>query len=539
MRHDIDALSNRFISHIATSLGHTIPLARGLRIGTNAIIIGLWLCLYRPIFEYLAIICSREDFRTNQLMLSGVIFLIATQVRRGRLRPHFDAPPQLYYPALILAIGGSALYLAVERFLDINTLSASLFGLASYGLLGLWMQPVNWRYGLPAALLLIGVLPFGEHTQTFIGYPVRIVTASIVRDGLTAAGVSSIGLDTILVLENGVSQVDLPCSGVKSLWTGMLFLIAATWIDRHRFNLGWLLTAITLAGLLLTANLVRVGVLVAVGQVAGWQLAAEMLHVPLGVLGFVGACAVAVALLRWRRRAGHNAAKGHSPHAGVELSRQGKFKSKEATYPPTQRSRPIWFAPALATSIVLMTLVYTPRPQTGLAQSPPDWEFPAELVTKSMPLKPDEITWLTRGGAESADRRRFEWRGITGSMILITSKTWRAHHRPERCFEVYGLSLDGSRPYLIDSGFPVRLISLSHDEGRHRWSATYWFQSADCTTDDYAARIWADLSPERDRWVLVTILFDGVHDPHAAEIQELHTALRDSVARGLEGGQSP
>ncbi len=258
-------------------------------------------------FDYLAIIFSREDFRTSQVVLIGVIVLIVIRARKERLYPRVDALPQLHYPALALALGGSALFLVVERFLDINTFSASLFGLASYGLLGLWMQPQPWRRGLPAALLLIGVLPFGEHMQTFIGYPVRILTATIVRDGLTAAGVSSVGVDTILVLENGVSQVDLPCSGVKSLWTGLLFLIAATWIDRHPFNHRWVLTALVFTCLLFIANLARVGTLVVVGHVAGWQLVAEMLHVPLGVLGFIAACAAAVALLRSHRPTGRDA----------------------------------------------------------------------------------------------------------------------------------------------------------------------------------------------------------------------------------------
>jgi exosortase O len=216
--------------------------------GANLAILGLWLWLFRPVFGYLAIIFSREDFRTNQVLLAGVILLMASQVRQGRLRLRIDSAPQVYYPALALALGGSALYLAVERFLDINTLSASLFGLASYGLLGLWMDPRSWRRGLPAALLLIGVLPFGEHMQTFVGYPARLLTAAIVRDGLAAAGVQSLGVDTILVLENGVSQIDLPCSGVKSFWTGTLFLLAATWIDRRPLNLHWLLTALVLWG---------------------------------------------------------------------------------------------------------------------------------------------------------------------------------------------------------------------------------------------------------------------------------------------------
>ncbi|MCP4534181.1 MAG: hypothetical protein GY831_23525, partial [Delftia sp.] len=215
-------------------------------------------------------------------------------------------------------------------------------GLASYGLLGLWMQPRRWRQGLPAVLLLIGCLPFGEHMQTFVGYPLRILTAAIVRDGLSATGVASIGVDTILVFENGVSQVDLPCSGIKSLWTGMLFLVAATWIERRRLNLRWLLVALALGGLLFVANVARVGVLVVVGQVAGWRLTAEMLHVPLGVLGFIAACAAAVALLRLQR----------------------PILQDDA---PSALDRPAWLTPVLAAAILAMALAYTPRPQTGLA----------------------------------------------------------------------------------------------------------------------------------------------------------------------------
>ena len=522
------------------SVTYTASLPRPARIGANAAIAGLWLWLYWPVYDYLAIIFSREDFRTNQIVLAGVIALIALRARQGRVkarqgrvrartghaRLRIDAAPQLSTPTLILALGGSALYLAVERFLDVNTLSASLFGLASYGLLGLWMEPRRWREGLPAALLLIGALPFGEHMQTFVGYPMRVLTAAIVRDGLAAVGVGSIGVDTILVLENGVSQVDLPCSGVKSLWTGTLFLVAATWIERRRINLHWILTALAFAGLLFTANVARVGVLVVVGQVAGWQLAAKMLHVPLGVMGFVAACAAAVALLQLGRRSAQDARAacgGRADNAAVALD------------------RPMWLAPVLGVTILGMALAYTPRPHTGLVQPPPAWEFPANLVTEPMPLKPDEVEWLTRGGAESADRRRFEWRGetgpISGSMILVTSTTWRAQHRPERCFEVYGLSIDDSRTHLVAPDFPARFVSLGDGDGHGLVSATYWFQSVDGTTDDYATRMWADLAPERDRWVLVTVLFDEVRDPGAADVQAFYTALHEAVGRGLGGGR--
>lgn len=498
----------------------SVTLPRAARLLANVSIIGLWVWLYRPLFDYLAVIFTRDDFRTNQIMLIGVVVLIVVRLRKDISRPRFDAPPQLYLPALALALGGSLLYLVNERFLDINTISASLFGLSSYGLLGLWMAPRRWRQGFPAALLLVGTLPFGEHMQTFIGYPMRLVTAAIVRDGLARAGVVSLGIDTILVFENGVSHIDLPCSGVKSLWAGALFLVAATWIERRRLNFRWLLTLLTFGVLLFVSNLIRVAVLTVVGQVAGWRMLAEMLHVPLGVLGFAGVCAAATALLR-------------------RFCRAGDFGKGDSRITPA--GRPAWLSPVLVVAILAMALVYSPRPQTVLAQSPSGWELPLNLVTEPLPLEPEEVEWLTRDGAESASRFRFEWRGkdgvVSGSVILISSTTWRAHHNPERCLMLYGLSLDDSHTHLVQADFPVRYTSLGANQGNGRslQAGTYWFQSARRSTDDYATRIWADVALERDRWVLVSILFDDVYDPHEADVEAFYVALREAVDANLEG----
>ena len=469
--------------------------------------------LYRPVFDYLATVFTREDFRTNQLVLIGILVLIVLQMRGSAARPRLDAAPQLRWPAFLLALCASAGFVAAERFLDVNSLSATLFGLATYGLLGLWMQPARWRQGLPAALLLIGVLPFGDHLQTFVGYPMRIATAGIVRDGLAAAGVHSVGVDTILVFENGISQVDVPCSGVKSLWTGMLFLLAATWIQRKPINARWLLVAAIFAGMLFVVNLARVAVLVTVGQVAGLQLMAEMLHVPLGVLGFVAACAAAVFLL--------NHLVGDANRADSRLARN------------EQTGKTGWLTPALVATIGLMAVIYSPRPLAAASPSSATWQFPATLTTQPLPLTPKERDWLMGDGAELAERWRFEWRGLSGSMIVVTSRTWRAHHRPERCFEVYGLTLDDSRTHLVNPEFPLRFVSLGDGQESSLLSASYWFQSAERTTDDYGTRIWSDLSPQRERWVLMSILFDGVVDPNSEDVDSLYEALHFSVAQSL------
>jgi exosortase O len=485
----------------------------------NLALVGLWLWLYRAVYPYLQVIFSREEFRTNQIILLGATVLVIAQLRKNSTgndwKLRLNHAPQLSWPALCLALGGSLLYLLVERFLDINTVSAALFGLASYGMLGLWLNPERWRKGLPAALLLIGALPFGDHMQTFVGYPVRILTAAVVRDGLAAAGVHSVGIDTILVFENGISKVDLPCSGVKSLWTGALFFLAATWIDRRPLNLRWWISAVAFAVLLLAANLLRVAVLVTVGEVLNWRLLAEMLHIPLGVAGFVAACAVSLLFLRW----------------------VGRWAEPAAAAPVLPRPR--WLVPILGGALVVMALLYSARPQVVMAQSPVEWPFPAQLMTQDWPLTAGERDWLEQAGIQFVERRPFTWRGRTGSLLLVSSTNWRAHHRPERCFEVYGLVADESRTELVEANFPVRLLSLKAGSQPAMLSAAYWLQSAGQTTDDYATRIWADLSPRRQEWVLVTILFDTALDAQTGDAKDLYLALRDTIQQRLLGEAKP
>jgi hypothetical protein len=100
---------------------------------------------------------------------------------------------------------------------------------------------------------------------------------------------------------------------------------------------------------------------------------------------------------------------------------------------------------------------------------------------------------------------------------------------------LYGLSLDDSHTHLVRTDFPVRYISLGANRGAGRslQAGTYWFQSDGRTTDDYATRIWADVALERDRWVLISILFDDVYDPHDADVEAFYVALHEAVSANL------
>lgn len=488
------------------------------------VLLAAWVRLYAPVFEYLSIIFSREEFRTNQIVLAGVTALLLYRLVKSRPRLHLPGAPALHLPALALLLGGSLAYLLVERRLDINTLSASLFVLSSYGLLGLWLPPARWRQGIPALLLVMGVLPFGAHMETFAGYPLRVATAGVVREWLAGLGFQSVGVDTILIFESGVSQVDIPCSGVKSLWTGALFLLAATWIENRPLGLRWLLVAAAAGVLLAASNLLRVALLSLTGPALGFTEIAAMLHLPLGVLGFIAACATAVFLL------------GRLPEQPAPRSPAGA---------PALR-RPAWLAPLLAAFVLAMIFLYTPRAQASSAPPAPvpQWSFSGGISVQPAPLSTQELDWIQQGGADHAQRYAFEWQPQTGSLVkgtimLVTSQTWRGQHQPERCFQVYGLTVRQSFTYLASPDLPMRHLSLTAPGVPAQASAVYWLQSAAQATDDYGRRIWADLSPDREPWVLVTVLFDQDYAAQLPALNPFFQALYGSVNRSLTKGSVP
>jgi hypothetical protein len=79
-----------------------------------------------------------------------------------------------------------------------------------------------------------------------------------------------------------------------------------------------------------------------------------------------------------------------------------------------------------------------------------------------------------------------------------------------------------------------RVSQAGHHEPRHAPGYRRRCQSSQQTTDDYGTRIWSDVSWERERWVLVSILFD--EDVAAAErdMGALYEALYTAVDDYLE-----
>jgi hypothetical protein len=83
--------------------------------------------------------------------------------------------------------------------------------------------------------------------------------------------------------------------------------------------------------------------------------------------------------------------------------------------------------------------------------------------------------------------------------------------------------------------FPVRWLTLGMPgSAKSSYTAGYWLQSSSRVTDDYAVRIWDDLQPQPESWVLVTILFDQPVDPSSGQVVALFNALRTAIQGSLQ-----
>lgn len=448
----------------------------------NLLLAGAWVLLTAPWWAWTARTLLHADHRLHLVLavaLLGWVLtrsdLVAWRVLRG--------PPSLATgPTLTLLLSAAAVVAFGRHSVDIAAAFAT--GLGTHALLGLWRGGGWWRQTLPAALLLVALLPFSTHLEVFLGFPARAATAAVVGQTLGALGVTA-ATETILALDGQAAHVDLPCAGVRSLWAGAVFLLGLVVVERRRVGLPLGALAALLAALLLCANALRVGILVALHLVADLPAVAELVHAPLGVVGFTVSCG-SVGALGWLVLPSLPEATG--PDRGAR-----------------------WLSPGLATVLIaLWTVPDAPRPPTPT---------PPPLLGYALPLDPVEQAFF---GATGAAAQKVAVPG--GSLLVVTATDWRAHHSPEQCLAAAGHRVTGTRTSMVAPDFPVRTALA----GDHR--AIWWFQTDDHVTDDLGTRVWTDLTRGPRPWVLVSLLLDGPADPADPALRARLLELRAVLA---------
>jgi exosortase/archaeosortase family protein len=88
-------------------------------------------------------------------------------------------------------------------------------------------SPAFWG----AALLAAPVLP---SLQFYLGYPMRAASAALTVAMLQLQGLPAERRGVMLIWGERMLQFDAPCSGVRMLWTGLLFTLAVCLLYRFR-----------------------------------------------------------------------------------------------------------------------------------------------------------------------------------------------------------------------------------------------------------------------------------------------------------------
>ena len=180
------------------------------------------------------------------------------------------------------------------------SIGAGAGGLVGYLLVFAWLPPMFralaailivgtvFRVGRAPAgtwLLLVLSLPVVASLQFYAGWPLRLGAATVAEGSLQLLGLEVVREGVALIWQGQRIEVDVPCSGVRMLWTGLFFhgVLAA----ERRLALRTLLWLTPLCiGLILAANVLRTVLLFF--KESGLIVLPEWTHEGIGVLVFAG-----------------------------------------------------------------------------------------------------------------------------------------------------------------------------------------------------------------------------------------------------------
>jgi exosortase O len=469
----------------------------------NLLILSLWLGLFRYTFS-----ATFRKFSIDMTFFGKVVFIFILAAFIYRFiktcaYKRFMTLPAMRPVMMTLLTLAAVFHLYNIHFINMNIISVITFIIGTYLLLSLYF-PSDWRKNsIIPLLLIISALPLSYYAEMTVGFPLRVWSADAVTEFLKMFNIHTVTREAVILIESRATKIDLSCSGMKGLWAGSLFYFGAGWINNSRINIKYIAGYFSILALILTANLVRITVLTVTYTVLGNEKLADFIHEPLGVAGFILACVTAYLLFL--------------------------LPDKKEKIPAETKPEKTGFAPS-AYMIVLFSaclLLYSPKKSDIARVAETDLAIKGGISTQPLEFTKWEKTVFGYEDTPLAKKYRFSYRGMTGSVLLIQSRSWRSQHNPLFCLQGMGLKVDNYRPLVISQDFTTLLCSL---DNRTR-QASFWFQDRMGATDDYSKRIWSGLTGKGDAWVMVSILFDKPYSADNAEFIDFHKIMFDNIER--------
>jgi len=417
------------------------------------------------------------------------------------------ARPSVFIPFFAIIL----LDLMNVYFWHYQILSAGLMMLGGYILLGMYLKRDIWKRGFYMALIIAFSLPFAEHLQTFLGFPLRLFTAKIVSFIMELTGVANVPDSSVIITENNATSIDVPCSGIKSIYTGLIAVLIVFYAKNVRINIRIIAAVVAFFLLLFFTNVWRVFSLVYIADVLEYPSFADAVHVGIGLAGF----ALSVVFLWFVIDKVADRKREDRPFAAKEILAGGRKKH-----------------------IIILLIVATLADTSFL------------LFAEKNPVPANEnITFTIYGySLEKADmsekeKNYFNGRDViysekfTGempssrgfSLLLVSSKSWRSQHNPEICLQGMGYSIESSEIMQADN-FRFRKLAVVGGNAGSDGTVIYWFTNGKKNLLDYSERVWEGWQNSSDTWTLVEIGFPG-NDFDPAEVRDLIFSVQEAVTK--------
>jgi len=319
---------------------------------------------------------------------------------------------------------------------------------------------------------------------------------------LNSLGLENISSSTIITIENSATQIDFSCSGIKGLWSGLIFYFSITWLDKLKINLNWLITFVLLIITILSANILRIFIIVLLGSVYKQAELAEIIHAPLGIIGFVFSCLLIYYFIKSKLFKKELIQFNIS---SILLKKLDSFKMKK--YNNLNWSRYLII-------LLLGISIFIPKEKSIEINKVDNLNFPSDWVTNSLDLTEEEVAFFENQGS-LATKIAFQANNISGSLLLVNSNGWRGHHNPEYCMRAGGNLINKIETVIIADNFPIKWLNVNKES-----SACYWFQSPTECTDDFGTRVWSELRTKENDWILVSVVFNNFQNIDTKEINE-------------------
>ena len=280
------------------------------------------------------------------------------------------------------------------------------------------------------ALAFAFSLPLERVLQRGIGHLLQEASAEGACFVLSALypGIECLGVR--LIVEEVDILVDLPCSGARTLLTGLLGFVIAAAVTRP--TTGWALIGgvLTLAAAAF-ANVIRISVLAIgiaePGRLGGIEVMAAPWH---DAIGLAALMLVLATVLLWARHA-----------VAIRRSRVFAEVIEPVPAPSSGRGRRLARWGAVSALVAAIIVVNLPREAVDVAEASPTETLPLKLAgahRHEVALTPREEAFFTRYGGSAAKASY----GDFGLMVTRTTSPLRHLHAPEDCLRGLGFEVD-------------------------------------------------------------------------------------------------